>query len=241
MTIDEVTIAGALKKAIAPLIKIENSVEYLYEVNQVLNRFKTNLYKLMDESQSDIDPATLFNIVITGSREIINAGGIEEVVARSPITLRVFGTRGYGHDTLVLGAEYMHQIDISDVFRGDALAQVHSTHFMSSRVGAQLAPRGKELRHFLSHDLVKEDRIGMHMDSFLTIERRCVITMVMSGIIFPEALELGRRKCPDRMKGSEKNQPREKRITLSDLKIAGTPGRKTKPLPTSLGDSYATV
>lgn len=198
--INEATIAGALCKAIAPLKTIENDVDYLYEVNQVLNRFKSNIYSMMDETESDLDPATLLNITITGSRQLEDFGGAEVIVDRSPITLRVYGVRGYGFKTAVLGADFMHQVDISDIFRGDAIAQFHSDHFISNREGAQNVPRERDYRIYIANEQVRESRIGMHFDGHITTDRRYVISMIMSGIIFPEVLERGRRKSSDKMK-----------------------------------------
>lgn len=187
--IDELMIAKAIKLCISQLPKITDPIEYLYEVNQILNRFKTNLYKMMDERDSDYDPASLLTISIRSGGIIENAGGVN-VTAVSKTFLKVYGIRGYGH---VDGNpdNFCVTLDISDVFDAKAFCLARPDYYICRN---RSVVRSRERYWIENHPKVVSDHHGLHISSDAGLGRTYNITGLISAIIYPEVLEEGRTK-----------------------------------------------
>ena len=187
--IDELMIAKAIKLCISQLPKITDPIEYLYEVNQILNRFKTNLYKMMDERHSDHDPASLLTISIRSGGVIENAGGVN-VAEVSKAFLKVYGIRGYGH---VDGNpdDFCVTLDISDVFNAKMFCLARPDYYVVRNQGLV---RARERYWITNHPKVNPDRHGIHISSDAGLGRTYNITGLISAIIYPEVLEEGRTK-----------------------------------------------
>lgn len=191
--INEITIAEAIKLCISKVSKDLEPILYLYEVNQILNRFKTNLYKMMDESKSDLDPAQLINITIKSGGILRNGGGVPVISEVSPVLLKIYGERGYGK----IGTPaklFDHTLDISSVFDAKKFCQIKDDYYKF--IGMK-NKREKENAVFERHPDVLESRHCVHIDSIYGVGFSYNITGIISAIIYPEVLEKGRSKIPD--------------------------------------------
>lgn len=191
--INEITIAKAIRLCISKVSTDLEPILYLYEVNQILNRFKTNLYKMMDESKSDIDPARLINIVIKTGGIIRNGGGTPIISEVSPVLLKIYGERGYGK-LEVPAKEFDYTLNISAVFDARKICQIKDDYY---HVIGKTGKREKEVTVFERHPEVMQSRHCVHVESIYGIGFSYHITAVISGIIYPEALEKGRSKIPN--------------------------------------------
>ena len=86
-------IIAALKQSLARCQKYEEPAEYVYQLNQVLNRFKTNLYKFITEDTLyEQDPKEFIQFrIATGWRTGLGFNGLPRFLDSSPITLYVNG------------------------------------------------------------------------------------------------------------------------------------------------------
>lgn len=203
MIINEEMILGAVVKAIAPLTTIADHNRFAYEVSMVLNRFKTNLYLMMDEDDSKYDPNELINITITGGAEIINYGGSTVITRRDRTMLRVYGIRGVGATNFTQGLEFMVSKDISDMYPADRLIGMHNSHFLSRREeGVPSILTDTERFNLL--DFVDASEHGCF---FFSERQRTddagMAEMTISGRVNSKALERKRRETSERHPGSE--------------------------------------
>lgn len=86
-------IIAALKQSLAECKKFEDSAEYIFELNQVLNRYKTNLFKYVtDNVLYDQDPKEFFQFRIATSWRIGRGfNGTPRFLDHSPVMLYVNG------------------------------------------------------------------------------------------------------------------------------------------------------
>ncbi|WNV45973.1 hypothetical protein [Aeromonas phage AerS_266] len=212
--INEITIAEAIKHCISKVSKDLEPVLYLYEVNQILNRFKTNLYKMMDETKSDIDPANLLNITIKTGAIIRNGGGVPVISEVSPVLLKIYGERGYGKMEVPAKA-FDHTLDISTVFDAKKFCQIKDDYYRPIGISGK---REKEISVFERHPDVLQSRHCVHISSIYGVGFSYNITGIISGIIYPEVLEKGRSKIPNQFDSGvpKGNRTEEMRKIMSD-------------------------
>lgn len=86
-------IIAALKQSLARCQKYEEPAEYVYQLNQVLNRFKTNLYNFITEDTIyEQDPKEFIQFrIATGWRTGLGFNGAPRFLDHSPIILYVSG------------------------------------------------------------------------------------------------------------------------------------------------------
>ncbi|WZX10322.1 hypothetical protein ACP1_0033 [Aeromonas phage ACP1] len=188
--INEKTIANALALSISQVEYKDDPRLYLYEVNQVLNRYKTNLYKLMDESKSNIDPATVIQFVLRSSVDISGQGNVVNLVRKNSTMLKVYGTRAYGPEVYVEYEPFQCAIDITDKFHSEALAQIRDDLFLRET-------RNEKCNNaMLEHPNILESRMSIGFQLIKSGHTDGCLSILMSGIIYPEELEKGRMRCP---------------------------------------------
>lgn len=194
--INEKTIANALALSISQVEYKDDSRLYLYEVNQVLNRYKTNLYKLMDESKSNIDPATVIQFVLRSSVDISGQGNVVNLVRKNSTMLKVYGTRAYGPEVYVEYEPFQCTIDITDKFHSEALAQIRDDLFLRE-TGNEKRPAWHTCNNaMLEHPDILESRMSIGFQLIKSGHTDGCLSILMSGIIYPEELEKGRMRCP---------------------------------------------
>lgn len=193
--INEKNIAHALALSISQVGYNGDDRLYLYEVNQVLNRYKTNLYKLMDESKSNIDPATIIQFVLRSSVDIGGSGNIQDIMHVNQSTLKVYGTRAYGPEVFVEYKPFQYTIDVSKEFYAPSIAGVR-TDLFSPDLNWQKRPAHVTcLNAMIEHPDTLESRMSISFQLSKVNNTEGNLSIVMSGVIFPEVLEMGRRKC----------------------------------------------
>ncbi|QDJ97371.1 hypothetical protein D6_0212 [Aeromonas phage D6] len=200
--INEQMLAGAIRKAIEPLTSIEDNNLFMFEVGQVLCRFKTNVYMMLDEDMCCRDPNELINFVITAGADVVNAGGYTEIIKRDRTVLRISGVHDYGATTLEQGHEFLYNEDISDLIPADRLVRMHDTHFMSARQEGEGAPKN-DLERFESLGFNLESAHGYHFNTDRFLDSRATVSMTISGRVFAAAYAKKRRETAERHPGSE--------------------------------------
>lgn len=110
-------IVGALKISLAECKKFTDPHEYIFELNQVLNRYKTNMFKMVTKDTSYAqDPKEFFHArIVTGWRTKRNYDATPRFLDSSPIMLYLNGyfmqtTGRQNHDIT-----YHRGIDITDL------------------------------------------------------------------------------------------------------------------------------
>lgn len=191
--IDEVMIAGALRKVITGLTKIEDKEEFVKEVYGALCRFKTNLYMEMSDDDQPQDPNELINICITGGGDLVNDCGVGALVRSNPTYIRIHGTRAIGTRDFTQGLDFLHQLDISDIFPASRFPNIEHVFFRKGKQGDR-----KTLNPFW--DL---DHHGCYLESSGMGEGRAVVTFILTGIRHPGAVRKKHRETADRHPGSE--------------------------------------
>lgn len=201
--IDEEMILGAVVKALQPLTVIEDPNRFAFEVSGVLNRFKTNLYLMMDESETRRDPNELINITITGGAELSYFGGRTDILRRDRTILRVYGVRGIGSYLLEQGQEFMVSTDITDLYPPERLVAMHKSHFLSRRVEG-LPTCIDDTDRFNALDYVDPKEHGCYFNTERILDHRALTEMTISGRVHSKALERVRRRTSEKHPGSEK-------------------------------------
>ena len=193
--INEKTIANALSLSIGQVEYKDDPRLYLYEVNQVLNRYKTNLYKLMDESKSNIDPATVIQFVLRSSVDVSGQGNVVNLVRKNDTMLKVYGTRAYGPEVYVEYEPFHCTIDITDKFHSEALAGVREDLFLRETNNEKRPAWFTCQNAMLEHEEIFESRMSISFQLIKSGHTDGCLSILMSGIIYPEVLEKGRMKC----------------------------------------------
>lgn len=117
---------GALRLSLDKCNTISNPNEYGYEVNQVLNRFKTNLFKLIpDKAKHLYDPKEFIQIRLTFHwKTWMGKPGEVSVKEHSPVLLHVngfipeLGLRANRERT------FIRTVDVSDIVNIDKIANI---------------------------------------------------------------------------------------------------------------------
>lgn len=197
MVVTEEKVALAIKSLIARLPKGGDPIKYIYEVNQILNRVKSNLYKMMDETQSDVDPAEMISIVIKAGLNIDNFINGTKPNFYHPTTLKIYGFRGYGRLNGGLPEEFAVTLDISDVFDKDSLYKVRMDYFKDDLKGL----KNPESYLIENHPFVKSGRHSIYMRTSKNYDGTYLTSLNLAGIIYHEVLEEGRKLLPSLLEG----------------------------------------
>lgn len=209
--INEKTIANALALSISNVEYKDDPRLYLYEVNQVLNRYKTNLYKLMDESKSNIDPATVIQFVLRSSVDISGQGNVINLVRKNNTMLKVYGTRAYGPEVYVEYEPFQCTIDITDKFHSEALGRIRNDLFLRE-TGTDKRPAWHTCTTaMLEHPNILESRMSIGFQLIKSSLTDGCLSILMSGIIYPEELEKGRMKLAMQFDTGEPKRDRKQR------------------------------
>lgn len=208
--INEKNIANALALSIGEVNYTGDDRLYIYEVNQVLNRYKTNLYNMMDETKSNVDPATVIQFVLRSSIDISGQGMVINLVRKNPTMLKVYGTRAYGPEVYVEYEPFQCTIDISDKFHSEALMGIRKDLFVRE-TGTDKRPAWKTCHEsMISHPDVLETRMSVSFQLIKSGHTDGCLSILMSGIIYPEVLDKGRAKLPMLFDHGEKSKQKQR-------------------------------
>ncbi|QBZ70757.1 hypothetical protein pETSU_176 [Edwardsiella phage pEt-SU] len=145
-------ILSALRISLKECKKYEDPAEYIYQINQVLNRYKTNLFKMIpDKEQLAYDPKELFNIQIKANwRCSPDYKRRTSILDHSPVMLHFIGFLPIVGVRLNLEKNVSKAIDISDIIDLDRINGL-KTDYYSRRVGDE---------GFYNEETIMENTIG---------------------------------------------------------------------------------
>lgn len=199
--VSEHDILDAVKLLISRLEYTGDGVKYLYELNQILNRVKSNIYRMMDITACKEDPVDFFNISVRTS-SLVNFVGEVAPINESPVMLKVYGKRSYGMVDNLSTTEFNASLDITDVFHREALYSVRENYL---RVNTRNGLRDENVQ-INGHPDVIESRHSIYLETARELHRCWVVTAIISGIVYPEVLIRSRMKLVEQMKGSERER-----------------------------------
>ncbi|QZA70713.1 hypothetical protein AH04_240 [Erwinia phage AH04] len=124
------TLIGALKISLNQCNTIEHPVEYVYEINQVLNRFKSNLFKLIpDKAKHLYDPKEFIQLrLCLGWKINPTYTGFLSIKEQSPVLLHVngfipeLGLRKNKETT------FIKAVDVSDIINLEKIATIRTDY-----------------------------------------------------------------------------------------------------------------
>lgn len=124
-------IISAMKLSLNECKKHEDPARYIYELNMVLNRYKTNLFKLMENKHQYIqDPQEFFQFRINTSWVTRPGfGRVAEVSKVGPVLLHVNGYRPYAHERKNKEVSFNKAVRIDDVIDIRRIASVKTDHY----------------------------------------------------------------------------------------------------------------
>lgn len=145
-------ILAALRISLSECKKYEDPAEYIYQINQVLNRYKTNLFKMIPNKELlAYDPKELFNIQIKANwRAQPDYKRRTTILDRSPVMLHFIGFMPEIGRRLNLEKNVSKAIDVADIIDLDRIAGL-KTDYYSRRVSDS---------EFLDEDTIIENAVG---------------------------------------------------------------------------------
>ena len=146
-------IIGALKLSLNDCNKIDHPAEYVYEINQVLNRFKTNLFKrIPDKTRQLYDPKEFIQLRICMGWKIYPTHGAHVgIKERSPIMLHI---NGFVPELGIRNnreRSFIKAVDISDVIDLEKNVNVKSDYY--SKLQGDSLSEAKLIHEHIGHDL----------------------------------------------------------------------------------------
>jgi hypothetical protein len=131
------TLIGALRLSLNKCNKVDHPVDYIYEINQVLNRYKSNLFTMIpDKSEHIYDPKEFIQLRICMSWKTAPTFSNGMVIKeRSPVMLHIngfipeLGLRKNKERT------FIRAVDISDIIDLDKIANIKTDYHLGSLEG----------------------------------------------------------------------------------------------------------
>lgn len=122
---------AALKISLAECAKYEEADRYIYEVNQVLNRYKTNLFKSVKDPYEHLyDPKEFIHFRICGSYRTNRGWGDEALVQDAgPTLLYVYGFFPTPGERINKERVYHKTVQIDDVIRKDFIHHLYNDQY----------------------------------------------------------------------------------------------------------------
>jgi len=135
------TLIGALKISLNQCNTVEHPADYIHQLNEVLNRFKSNLYKMIPDKVHHLyDPKEFIQIrLCLGWRIKHTLDGDVSIIERSPVMLHVSGF------VPELGLRknrekgFIKAVDISDVVDLDKIAKIKTDYHLGMIEGESAA------------------------------------------------------------------------------------------------------
>lgn len=147
-------ILAALRISLGECNKYEDPAEYIYELNQVLNRYKTNLFKMIPNKELlAYDPKELFNIQIKANwRSQPDYKRRTTILDRAPVMLHFIGFLPEIGRRLNLEKNVSKAIDISDIIDLDRISGLKTDYYTRRTVDSE----------FQDEETIIEETIGYH-------------------------------------------------------------------------------
>ncbi|AEV89693.1 hypothetical protein OBP_256 [Pseudomonas phage OBP] len=124
-------IISALKISLNECKKFENPAEYIYELNMVLSRYKTNLFNMLEDKHKYLhDPREFFQFRISTSwRTKPGFSRVTTLKDNSPIMLQVNGFQPFAGERKNKEKIYNKAVRIDDVIDLERIMSLKSDHY----------------------------------------------------------------------------------------------------------------
>lgn len=123
-------LGNALRLSLSDCNKIENQGDYIYAINEVLNRYKTNLFRLIEDVPGVLyDKKELINLRISGSYRVKLETEIHvSHTVTSPVLLHISGFNPIPGVKRNLEDNFIKSFDVSDIIDMEKIMTLKSLY-----------------------------------------------------------------------------------------------------------------
>lgn len=126
------TLIGALKISLNECNRTEHPADYIHQLNEVLNRYKTNLYKMIPDKVHHLyDPKEFIQIRLCLSWKIkMSLDGVIVITERSPVMVHINGFVPELGLRKNREKSFIKAVDVSDVVNLEKIAQIKTDYHL---------------------------------------------------------------------------------------------------------------
>lgn len=208
---------NALKISISECRKYDEPAEYIYQVNQVLNRYKTNLFKMLKTGKHEhYDPKEIIQIKIH-TCWILSRGfnNNTNIVERPPIMLQI---SGFSPADVKLNREktFVKSVDINDVFDFDKINKLRTDHFIKDEDDETSRTEMDIMADYYGYD---NKNINLYYRAERIVGGSLTANFQINGIVYSNAWKENETCIASSMNGSTGNKNGEPKQTppVTDL------------------------
>lgn len=169
-------IISALKISLGECRKYEDPAEYVYQLNSVLNRYKTNLYNLIKDKRDYLhDPREFFQFrIATSWRTRPGFGRVTTIIEQTPIMLHVNGFQALTGERRNKESNYNKAVRIDDVIDLERIASLKNDHYYCGLMASS---------SYVSEEDILREQLGIEkyaeLSMYFTVDK-----VVDDGIVF---------------------------------------------------------
>jgi hypothetical protein len=183
---DHKLLAESVKLCLKDLKTIENPIEYLYEVNQVLNRFKTNIFNIIKDPSLKEDPKEAIQFTIKGGAKIkFNELTSIESADFDKTFLYVNGTY-IGKTITEINGYFNHCVCIDDVFDTSKISKIKGKYFNVNRSDTSYVSEQYLIETYLDY---KMNRVSISLTSEKMADDVIKLELQINGIVYDQVLK----------------------------------------------------
>ena len=184
-------ILSALRISLAECNKYKEPAEYIYQINQVLNRYKTNLFKMIPNKENlAYDPKELFNIQIRGNwRCRPDFSRRTVIIDSSPLMLHIVGFMPEIGRRLNLEKNLSKSIQIDDVIDLELINQLKTDYYSEASKTTSNDYEGEDKIIENSLGWKKAMQCSMYWKVDRAVDEVCVFSFQLNGQVYEEALD----------------------------------------------------
>lgn len=222
-------IISALKISLAECNKYEEPARYIFELSEVLKRYKTNLFLAAEKEYQLIqDPKELFNARINLSWHTRPTYGTNyEITDRSPVLLQINGLVPAINERINRERTYNKAVDISDIVDLEKVAAIKTDWYEREVGGKEISPE----KIFEEHPDVDTYQTSVYFEADRTSDGRIYFATQISSVVDPVVERNHAERISALMSGDPKVSPRmlAKRacpVEITELPPANQPAPK---------------
>lgn len=184
-------ILNALRISLAECNKYQEPAEYIYQINQVLNRYKTNLFKMVpDKELLAYDPKELFNIQIKGSwRCSPDFSRVSVVKDASPLMLHFVGFMPEVGHRLNLEKNISKAVRVDDIIDIERINKLKTDYYIG--MSAVNNPDHQDEDDLMEAVIGEEkaQNCSMFWNAEKVVDEVIVISFQLNGHVYDSVLE----------------------------------------------------
>lgn len=222
-------IISALKISLAECRKYETPAEYVYQLNMVLNRYKTNLFRMMEDKHKCVhDPKEFFQIRIAMSwRTKPGLSRVTSLMDNSPIMLHLNGFQPVVGERRNKENIYSKAVRIDDIIDLERIMALKTDHYYC---GLMLSPNyvseEDALLNHLGED--KYSELSMYLNLDKTVDDVIVFTMQLNSCVSAEVIQKHLVDSAERMADNPMTAKKLKALKAQAEIFRGTDARIPK-------------